>query len=110
MNWETERNRQENASRQAEELLAALGFTKPPIDPLKIAAGESPLLVARGGNLGDLFDGQLEYHPAKDRFVLFFNTKYDSDSGKHHARTRFSVGHELGHFYLEAQGLSETRR
>ncbi len=101
MNWETERNRQARSTKQAEDLVANLGLANPPIDPLIIAAGESPLLVTKGGHLGDLFDGQLEYHAAKNRFVLFYNTKYDSDSDRHHPRTRFSIGHELGHFYLE---------
>ena len=100
MNWETEKNRAQRAAKQAEELLMDLGITAPPIDPLAIAAGERPLLVAKGGNLGALFDGQLEFHPAKRRFVLFYNTKYDRTSGRLHPRTRFSVGHELGHFYL----------
>lgn len=100
MNWKIEKNRQERATRLAEELVADLGMTKPPIDPLAIAAGEKPLLVAKGGDVGDLFDGQLEFHRAKGRFVLLFNTKYDRGASQHHPRTRFSVGHELGHFYL----------
>lgn len=102
MNWETERNRARQASQQAEELLKDLGITAPPIDPLAIAEGERPFLVAKGGNLGALFDGQLEFHPSKGRFVLFFNTKYDRAPGYSHPRTRFSIGHELGHFYIAA--------
>lgn len=100
MNRETERNRVERASALAEDLVASLRITKVPIDPLSIAAGEHPFLVAKGGNLGGLFDGQLEFHRKKERFVLFFNTKYDRESDRHHPRTRFSVGHELGHFYI----------
>jgi hypothetical protein len=34
---------------------------------------------------------------------LLFNTKYDDSQspGTHHPRTRFSIAHELGHFYLD---------
>lgn len=100
LNRETERNRAESAARLAEELVEDLRLTRAPIDPLAIAEGERPLLVAKGGNLGGLFDGQLEFHRTKGRFVLFFNTKYDRGDGRHHPRTRFSVAHELGHFYI----------
>ena len=100
MSWKMERNRQERATRLAEDLVSDLGLSTPPIDPLAIAAGEKPLLVAKGGDVGELFDGQLEYHGSKNRFVLLFNTKYDRGASEHHPRTRFSIGHELGHFYL----------
>lgn len=115
MNRETERNRVERATAVAEDLVAALRITKAPIDPLLIAAGEYPFLVAKGGNLGGLFDGQLEFHRKKERFLLFFNTKYDRESDRHHPRTRFSIGHELGHFYIPEhraylQGGGESHR
>lgn len=117
MNREIERNRAERATAQAEELVADLCIAKPPIDPLAIAGGERPFLIAKSGNLGGLFDGQLEFHRKKGRFVLFYNTKYDREPARHHPRTRFSVGHELGHFYiadhrayLEGGGLSHRSR
>jgi hypothetical protein len=100
VNWETERHRAARASTLAEDLLKDPNFTQAPIDPLAIAAGERPLLIAKGGDLGGLFDGQLEFNRSKGRFLLFFNTKYDHADGRHHPRTRFSIGHELGHFYI----------
>ena len=100
MNRETDRNRTRRASELAEELLEDLCLDSLPIDPLAIADGERPLLVAKGGNLGNLFDGQLEFHRRKDRFVLLYNTKYDRPGEGMHPRTRFSLAHELGHYYL----------
>lgn len=99
-NREIERNRAERAARLAEELVGDLGLAGAPVDPIAIAEGERPLLIAKGGDLGSLFDGQLEYHRGKDRFVLFFNTKYNRNDNRHHPRTRFSIAHELGHFYI----------
>lgn len=68
-----------------------------------MAAGEAPALVLIGDDFRNRFDGQLEYHRREDRFLLFYNTKYDAGlpRGSHHPRTRFSIAHELGHFYLD---------
>ncbi|MBI5866081.1 MAG: ImmA/IrrE family metallo-endopeptidase [Planctomycetes bacterium] len=79
-------------------------MTTAPIDPLAVAASEKPLLSAVGADFRDRFDGQLEYHWSKNRFLLFYNTKYDVyvPAGEHHPRTRFSVAHELGHYFIEA--------
>lgn len=90
-----------NATEQAEELIRSLGVTTPPVDPLAVIESESPLLAARGDNFRDRFDGQIEYHPSKHRFLLLYNTKYDQD-GRHHPRTRFSIAHELGHYFIES--------
>lgn len=56
-----------------------------------------------GDDFRNRFDGQLEYHRREDRFLLFYNTKYDAGLARsgHHPRTRFSIAHELGHFYLD---------
>jgi len=72
-----------------------------PVDPVAVASQEHPRLVMKSGDFKDAFDGRLEYHVASDRFILFFNTKYDSTSSDHHPRTRFSISHELGHYYLD---------
>lgn len=106
LEWIEIRNRQNMAVERAAEVLAALRMTTAPIDPLAVAASEKPLLSAVGANLRDRFDGQLEYHRSKNRFLLFYNTKYDlhAPAGEHHPRTRFSVAHELGHYFLDAHG------
>lgn len=88
------------ATEEAEDLIQSLGCSAPPIDPLAVVASEAPLLVACGDDFRDRFDGQLEYHRSKRRFLLFFNTKYDRGKG-HHPRTRFSIAHELGHYFIE---------
>lgn len=102
MDWAEIRNRQTKAVEQAAEVLATLGINSAPINPLTIVAREKPLLTAMGGDFRDRFDGQLEYHRSKNRFLLFFNTKYDrAPNGEHHPRTRFSIAHELGHYFID---------
>jgi hypothetical protein len=103
LEWAEIQNRQEKAIDRAAEVLGALKISSTPIDPLAIAESEKPLLRAMGADFRDRFDGQLEYHRSRNRFLLFYNTKYDrSLSGEHHPRTRFSVAHELGHYFIEA--------
>lgn len=87
------------ATEQAESLIQSLGCAAPPVDPLAVAASETPILIARGDDFRDRFDGQLEYHASKRRFLLLFNTKYDRGE-EHHPRTRFSIAHELGHYFI----------
>lgn len=96
-------NRQEKAIERAAEVLGVLSMASAPIDPLGIAESEKPLLRTVGADFRDRFDGQLEYHRAKNRFLLFYNTKYDLRAlrGEHHPRTRFSISHELGHYFLD---------
>ncbi len=106
LEWAEIRNRQDRAVERAAEVLGALRMTAAPVDPLAVAASEKPLLSAVGADFRDRFDGQLEYHRSKNRFLLFYNTKYDihAPAGEHHPRTRFSVAHELGHYFIEAHG------
>lgn len=90
------------ARQDAEFLIRRLGISSIPIDPVEIARTERKHLRLCGGNYGNAFDGRLEYHPSKQRFVCFYNTKYDRDDGRGHApRTRFSLAHELGHYFIE---------
>jgi hypothetical protein len=93
----------DQAVRAAEQVVRILGLPAP-VDPLAVVQAEYPFLKAAGGDMKNRFDGQLEYHPQRKRFLLFFNTKYDRECrpGEHHPRTRFSIAHELGHYFLEA--------
>ncbi len=102
MEWMETKHIQAEAGKQADALVARLGITAP-IDPLFVAKTEYPLLRAGGSDLGNRYDGKLEYHRSKNTFLLFYNTKYDHGipAGKHHPRTRFSISHELGHFFLD---------
>ena len=104
LEWAETQNRQEKAIERAAEVLGALRVASAPINPLGIAESEKPLLRAVGADFRDRFDGQLEYHRAENRFLLFYNTKYDLRAlrGEHHPRTRFSIAHELGHYFLDA--------
>ncbi|MBX3323919.1 MAG: ImmA/IrrE family metallo-endopeptidase [Phycisphaeraceae bacterium] len=87
----------------AESLIERLDIRKTPIDPIAIAATERRILRLCPGDYKASFDGRLEYHPSKDRFLCFYNTKYDRPGEQRHApRTRFSLAHELGHFFIEA--------
>lgn len=102
LEWAEIKNRQDKAIDQAAEVLSMLGMNVAPIDPLAVVASEKPLLTAMGEDFRERFDGQLEYHRSKNRFLLFYNIKYNqSSNGDHHPRTRFSIAHELGHYFLE---------
>lgn len=90
------------AAEQAEAILTQLGQAEAPINLHAVADSETPLLILRSGDYRDKFDGQLEYHRSHRRFLLFYNTKLDRDGpGGIHPRTRFSLAHELGHYFIE---------
>lgn len=102
LDWKIEARRQELAAHKAAEVLDVYGYSVP-VDPLAIAAHEGRRrLRSRGADLGNAFDGQLEYHREKGCFILLFNTKYNGGGAEHHPRTRFSIAHELGHYHLDA--------
>lgn len=100
--WRRIQNLLDSAGKQADELIERLGMTLP-IDPLAIAKTEYPLLRAGGDDFGDSFDGKLKYRKDHQCFLLLFNNRYDVGQlpGEHHPRTRFSISHELGHFFLD---------
>ncbi len=102
LEWKLRETRLEKARISAEEIVGAMKLTLP-IDPLLVAKEEQPFLRCRGDDYRNRFDGQLEYHRDKNRFIMFFNTKYDAGlaAGRHHPRTRFSISHELGHYFLD---------
>src|SRR5262245_54440921 len=97
MDWTEEQHHQEKAARTADELIARLKL-KPPIDPLAVARTEQQILRTGGCDLGQRYDGKLEYVRSRDLFLLYYNTKYDAGlpAGEHHPRTLFSISHELG--------------
>jgi IrrE N-terminal-like domain len=101
-NIQIARRLQEKATELGESIAERLGFTAPPIKPEAVAHSEWPLLLVQTGDYRSRFDGQLEYARAKNRFLLFLNTKYDDPSStEFHPRTRFSFAHELGHYFIE---------
>jgi hypothetical protein len=102
MEFQAEQNLQAKAGRKADEQIERLRMTAP-IDPLAIVKSEVQHLRSAGANLGSRYDGKLEFAPSKQLFLLYYNTKYDDglEAGRHHPRTRFSIAHELGHYFLD---------
>lgn len=93
-----------HAEKLGEEISGLQSKATLPICPFSIARSERPLLKVVAEDFGEAFDGQLEYHRKQNRFILFLNSKYDAglELSEHHARTRFSLAHEFGHYSLEA--------
>lgn len=102
LEWTERRNRLSRVQSEADEIAKRLSVTLP-VDPLRVAASEGDRLRCDGGDFRKQFDGQLEYHRRHGCFLLFYNTRYDvtMPPGVHHPRTRFSVAHELAHYFLE---------
>ncbi len=101
LEFKARQHRMNAASDLAADILTAANLLNAPIDPLQLAATENSWLTVKQGHFKDAFDGLLEYHPERDHFLLFFNNKYDREPSRHHPRTRFSIAHELGHFYID---------
>jgi Zn-dependent peptidase ImmA (M78 family) len=102
MDWREEQHYQEKAGKTADDLIARLRLT-PPIDPLEITKSERRFLRSAGCDLGKRYDGKLEFVKTHGLFLLYYNTKYDAGlpEGEHHPRTRFSISHELGHYFID---------
>jgi len=100
LSWKLVQSMRDYALRQGEEIASVMGISSAPIDLLKIIDSE-PNLYAEGADFSDTFDGCLEY--VGPRFLLAYNTKYNQwkHTGNHHPKVRFTIGHELGHYYLD---------
>lgn len=100
--WEEVRRRCERAETAAQDIVVNMGLS-PPIDPFAIAESETPILHVQAKDFGNRFDGQLEFDKVSREFVMLVNSKYDATWTQkgHHPRTRFSVAHELGHYFLD---------
>src|SRR4051812_43339837 len=81
---------------QAASILQELDLFRLPVDPSEIARKEGIRLSP--GSYGGCFDARLEFHASKQRFLLFYA---DEATGRTEGRVRFTIGHELGHYYLE---------
>lgn len=77
------------------ETLKSLGMWRIPVDPYLIAKEEGIELAP--GEYGQGFDARIEFAPSAQRFILFFKS---SGPGRTEGRVRFSLAHELGHYYL----------
>jgi hypothetical protein len=82
----------------ADEVRAAHNLKGPPINVVKLAEDEG-IVLAPSSDYGPEFQGRIEFRRDKQRFILFYPTRVD---GTLSPRQRFSVGHELAHYFLEA--------
>ena len=99
LSWKIQQGMRDQAMAQGEAIASVLEYIEPPIDPMDIIAQE-PLIHAEGDDFGNAFDGRLEY--LGDRYLLVYNTKYNrTQSGEQHPRVRFTIAHELGHYFLD---------
>ena len=89
--------RSEDIGANAESLVRAYGFERPPIDLERLLADEPVKLCP--GDFGNAFDGRLEYRPSAGIFLAFYNTRSGSAAG---GRPRVSLAHEAGHYFLDS--------
>ena len=75
--------------------LIALDMWRLPIDPFAIAEQEGIELAP--GRYGTKFDARIKFVRAEKTFILFYK---EAQQGLTEGRVRFSIGHELGHFYI----------
>lgn len=85
----------DDVEKLAEETIGAHEISAPPVDVFEIARRERIKLCPVDGSVGK-FWGRLEYHHKVKRFLLF----YPDSPGLALTRVRFSIGHELGHFFI----------
>jgi hypothetical protein len=80
----------------ASEVLVDLDAYRLPVNPKSIARQEGILLAP--GFYGGCFDGRIEYRPLIKTFLIYY-----AQEGPRRTvgRVNFSLGHELGHYYLK---------
>ncbi len=79
----------------AEEILRDLSLWRLPVDPFRIVREEGIHLAP--GTYGKGFDARIEYYPPFDSFGIYYK---EAGPYRPDGRVRFSIAHELGHFYL----------
>lgn len=82
-------------SNAAETVLRDLDRWRLPIDPFEIAGDEGIELLP--GDFSADFDGRIRYIGDISSFALAYR---QPGPGRPQSRVRFTIGHELGHFYL----------
>lgn len=99
------RNVRLNDNRRAEisqlaESISELHFSSTQIDPRVLA--ERKRIPVAYNSYGDAFDGALEY--SDGRFRMFVNL--DRVESKGSSRSRFTMAHELGHYFIDEHRLA----
>jgi hypothetical protein len=84
-----------NIEVEAEKTLTALRMWRLPVDPMAIAKEEGIELAP--GRYGEKFDARIKFVRAAKTFILSYR---EACPGLTEGRVRFSIGHELGHYYL----------
>ena len=79
----------------AKATLCALDMWRLPVNPYAIAKEEGIELAP--GKYGERFDARIEYIRAAETFILYYRTALNDRT---EGRVRFSLAHELGHYYL----------
>jgi hypothetical protein len=89
-------NRSHAIESRAASVLSTFAYDVPPVDVREIAAAEGIFLAE--GDYGPNFFGRIEYHLGARKFILYHPIL--SSSSIDYWQTRFSVAHELGHYYI----------
>jgi hypothetical protein len=78
--------------------LEAFEISSPPVDVLDLA-GQERIEVGSlpRGSYSEEFSGRIEFHCEVERFLLFHP---EVESAEFPSRVRFSIAHELGHYYI----------
>jgi len=95
-----EKRTERDLEREANRVLTALDRWCVPVDPFAIVADEGIELAP--GEYSPRFDARLEYLPSVETFALYYRR---GGPGRSEGRVRFSIAHELGHYYLHRDRL-----
>ena len=79
----------------AAKVLVSHRIYKLPIDPFDIARKEG--IVIKPGLYADDFDARIEYYPGLNAYSIYHA---EPNGWRTEGRVRFSIAHELGHYYL----------
>jgi hypothetical protein len=85
----------ENVADLAREVLQTFRLWRLPVNPFTIAKKEGIELAQ--DDYGDRFDARIEYYPTFDSFCIYHQIP---GGWRTEGRVRFSLAHELGHYYL----------
>lgn len=83
---------------EAIRVIEAHGVQGMPVDVFEIVRRESCIELATIPYANDRFSGRIEYHGDLRKFILFYP---DHPLAEQIGRIRFSIAHELGHYFLD---------
>ena len=83
--------------RLADDVVSAYGQNTPPVNLINIAEEEGIALAE--GEYGEDFHGRIEYLREVETFAIYHPRL---DRARYPGRVRFSIAHELGHYFIPA--------